>query len=756
MKKPVTKIICATLATVVAAGISAAAGCSPYNKSIQLSGEDIFTADKAVSNGGFAVEKGGYVYFINGVTDNTADNTYGTPDKGAIKRISKKDLAAHNYASAETVVPQISYSGNNNAGLFIYGDYIYYSTPSNVRDAEGNVRNGELELKSAKLDGTESIKNAYITFPDASYDFRFVEEGGEVYALYAATGETLFGESSGVTNLHSLKLSSGVNTLLAYDVASYKFDAEDKTNPVVVYTMGVSGFETGSSENYNQLYKVSASQTVPNEYDTGSLVWWKDGENRYVNCGQLVFDGIGGSDATSKTPFNYEPGDKTIKNDHQYTYTLEAYVNGNLFYTRHTPQNSSEYLYSVKLEDAGGENYNPVTANPAQGEGYILESGTTADSFKYIFGENGSLEAVLYSESSGGISINRVKDGALSRDINNETYYRIVRSGSATILNIDTQNGYVYYSLTGGNGYTFYRVKYTGGWRDYDGMFGSDEVNDFTPVRILDLDASSDWYNPEFIAGNILFASETDNMADYNYIMAFDLTEDGNVMDNNRIDALNKQYDKIIGTDGIIAGYADADKYETAIYANLSDAARYLFYTADKAYVDELATLCNAEVEEGADLVYSDSTLKKLSEFLAPAEDNDWKDYCGHRNVNGQEVYANRRDYYYSVLGTMTEEDADALMESFRAEYLVNPPEEEPTPTWWDGLNTAARALFITGMCILGVLAVGGIVIGCIALVRKARTGKAEGGTRRRRIKVDTTDDKNIDVYGQGGDGKEE
>ena len=47
-------------------------------------------------------------------------------------------------------------------------------------------------------------------------------------------------------------------------------------------------------------------------------------------------------------------------------------------------------------------------------------------------------------------------------------------------------------------------------------------------------------------------------------------------------------------------------------------------------------------------------------------------------------------------------------------------------------------------MCLIGVLVIGGGVWLTVYLVRKS---KKEPEERRRRIKVDTTDDKNIDVY---------
>ena len=164
MKKPVTKIICASAAAVVAAGIAFSAGCSPYNNWNSLSGEGVFTQTEAVSNGGFAVEKGDYVYFINGVESNTADNSFGKPVKGAIQRISKSNLKSRNNV-AETVVPSVVYSSNYNGGIFIYGDYIYYSTPSTARNSDGEVLNGNRDLKRTKLDGTESMKDAKSKLP---------------------------------------------------------------------------------------------------------------------------------------------------------------------------------------------------------------------------------------------------------------------------------------------------------------------------------------------------------------------------------------------------------------------------------------------------------------------------------------------------------------------------------------------------------------------------------------------------------------
>lgn len=100
-----------------------------------------------------------YVYFINGYTLNTADNTFGTPLKGSIQRISKDSIARRDYTASETVVPLVAYSSHYYAGIYIYGDRIYYATPSTARNSTGEIQNSNLEFKSSSLDGRETMSN---------------------------------------------------------------------------------------------------------------------------------------------------------------------------------------------------------------------------------------------------------------------------------------------------------------------------------------------------------------------------------------------------------------------------------------------------------------------------------------------------------------------------------------------------------------------------------------------------------------------
>ena len=173
-------------------------------------------------------------------------------------------------------------------------------------------------------------------------------------------------------------------------------------------------------------------------------------------------------------------------------------------------------------------------------------------------------------------------------------------------------------------------------------------------------------------------------------------------------------------------------------------------YDGDYEYLKNLAQTLNKDLEEDADEIYSEATFKEYDSFLTPTADSVWKDYTATKKINGKDVYANRREYYYSVLGEMSESDKEAYEVTLRSAYLVAEPSEEET-AWYDGLSTVEKVFFIIGMCLIGIVVIGGGVVLTLYLLRRRKTRPEE---RKRRIKVDTTDDRNIDVYDY--EGKEE
>ncbi len=740
MRKIFNKIICFTAVSVATLGIFSASACSNQNKG-KLP-DYVSSNNEAVSNGGFAVEKDDYVYFINGKEVNTADNTFGNVVKGAVMRISKDNLSNRNYSEVDTVVPQIAYSGNYNAGLFIYGDYVYYATPSTDKNSDGEVQNSVLAFKRTKLDGTDTTKNYFVQYPDNSIQYRYVaDEEGKVYLMYVATNENLYGTSC--TNLHSYNVETGENTLLAYNVDSVMFDSTDVTNTRVYYTMKVTDFVLGTtSSNYNQIWTVEADDTTPNEYDFSDIEDYDAEENPlYVNCGTLVFDGIGKVEGMTEsvTQFNSKEEGAGSVDRSAYKYTLSNYQNDTLFYTRTSTENDTAMLFTAKQDDILKSDWKPVAGNPSYTDCLIRDS-SSASSYTYLFND-GELDEVLILDSTGIIK-SKVENGKLltSKD-NNGTFdksFNMTDDGQATLLFLDEQSHYIYYSLSGGNGYTVNRLCYDGSYGNYNGLPVETVVNDYTPIRILDLDAASDWYKPELIEGQLLFPTQTNNMTEYVYVMACDLRKDkasAEVMNNPDVDKLlNERYE------GISEKIGEVDE---TVYENLQNALRYALYTNDADYIDTLNKAYADILDYDEEHFWSKQSVAKYKEFVAASESGEWSEYSDTVKVNGKDVAANKLDFYYSLLGKMNEADAEAYDTLLKTTYLQGWPEKEGT--WFENLSTGAKVGFIIGVVAGGLIVIAAAVIITLVIIKKRK--KKMPVYNKKRIKVDTTDDKNIDVY---------
>ena len=105
-------------------------------------------------------------------------------------RISKTDLAAEKYDQAKIVVPSLFTAQDFNAGLYIYGDYVYYATPTTDKAVEdGTVQNDWIDFKRAKLDGTDTMSGYYFRLSNNAANYRFVQgEDKTVYCMYVESG----------------------------------------------------------------------------------------------------------------------------------------------------------------------------------------------------------------------------------------------------------------------------------------------------------------------------------------------------------------------------------------------------------------------------------------------------------------------------------------------------------------------------------------------------------------------------------------
>lgn len=727
----------AILSSVLALGLSCSAlvGCS--NNSA-LSGD---ISGEVVSNSGFVVQKGNYYYFINGVETAEASNKTGEVVKGSLMRIAKSDLDAGKFGNAETVVSSLMVAGDYTSGIYIYGDRVYYATPTTAKNKDGEVMSSYLDMKSTKLDGTDT-SDVYLRMTDNTAKYRFVEVEGTVYCMYIVND----------SELRSYNTSTKTETLLADEMDSYAL-SNDRTNPGVYFTMKVKvdrDKDANYTESYTQVYYVTADRTeAPYEYkfDEDFVKDYKkdhDDKDPYINLGTIVLDGYG-SDCRY-TQFNHNEG-TTPYTPSGYTYKLMSYTNDGLYYTRSYVDKTSSAadggnLYYLADSYTKGASWNAVAGNPdstrADAGQYndIVSYDTTNASVAAIFLKNGDQHSYIYVDN-GAIFRADVKKTATG--ISKETVRIVDKASAPSLMYVDSQDGfdYVYYSTAGANGSYLYRAVYNGTQADYNPLLAK---ADYKPVQILKIDFASDWYLPEKVGDYLFFATaEAIGANSYNYVCTMNIAKT-----NGKIADLNEQYDAIMEK---ITDYS-------AKYTTLGNLMKYYFMAGgdnavfNRYYLDQDMTgatpyentdYFNAILAQAKEEGYSDTYL--YSEFYQ----NEFISFTSHTGDYADAFkaedgrYYDVQTYFYNWIGEITEGDMENIDNVFLKGWVRTLEEEEED----DSLPTWAIVLIVVG----SVIVLAGIVLAILLPILAKKRKVVEKKEKKAKMVVDTSDDKDIDVY---------
>lgn len=725
MNKTVKKLFGIATAAVLGAGALSLSACGGTTFKPVAADNSAVVSE---TQGGFLVATNDYYYFINGVEAYTADNTYGEVVKGALKRVKKGDaLDAQKAQEAETVIPSLMVAGNYEGGIYIYGGRIYYATPTDVKNQSGEVQNSYLDFKSAKTDGSD-VKH-HFREDNNSVNYRFVEVDGKVYVLYVKD-----------SNLHSFNIESATDTVLVEGAGSYLFHKTDKTSPYVYYTMKVQDKKDSDNpipeSSYNQIYRVRADATVDPFAGTWDQEWLdenNDGKVPYVNYGELVLDGRGKLDKITK----FNKSDAEPAEPAGYTYTVQTYDNGGLYFTRENISKSGDsqgagaslyYLPEDKLASLDSVNGNKLVGT----EGGALEVVANAAN-----ASKASSSAIFFLEEEGEYKHHYIYvDGDYMRRADVKTdgkgsvdELQIAYGVSgATLLSRDVTDdyGYIYYTASNGSGLSVNRAVYTGEAKDYANL-QYDEVDTrdlYASVKILNVQHASSWYAPEILDGILFYANaESLGSVSYNYIYTVDLKNDENALMNNReIKEFNEKYEDV--TDDYFS------KVSSDVSANASTAAKYYFYTGDKDKLFEKNIKEATDAGKSATYLYTQKEQDFFNAYKSGVSKDD------NANMPEEGVSRNLGDFT-NILGKMNDADTDALREYWKTTLRTyTAPEEEDT-----GLPVWAWVLIGVGCG----LVVAGATLAAVLIVRKKK--KAQGEKKPEKMRVDTTDDKDVDVY---------
>lgn len=711
MLKKGKKLLLIVLAFALA--LAMLAGCSGGATSAQVTYDEAHggKGSEVTSNGGFVAKKGSWFYFINGVEDSSAANTYGEVVKGSLMRISEESLSAGSYEEAEIVVPELFVAGDYTAGVYIYGDTVYYATPNNLPNLDGEIESGYLNFRSSGLDG-KAMTDYYVQVSSNTTEYRFVEENGVVYLLYLQNSE-----------IHSYNTQTRTDTVLASGYTAAEFDDSDPENPVVYYTMPVTmrgsykaSSGSGTNESYNQLYRVSAAATTGPlaqiEQDEDYIEAYTDqsaassAENRvmkYTNLGTLVLDGIGKSRGLQPlfiTPFNLSfTTVDALKSINGFTYSILRYSNGQVILSIASGSETQVYaLEDSAVAAVDAAEWDSIAANPAfdgdPGRLSPIARTTTNISASTFFYKDGDTQYYIYVDESGNICRVQVGNNASNGYVADRTTIAYTQSGAA-ILFAEPINGsepaFLYYSMSGTNGNALYRIQYNGARESYNPLGSAYEDANFRPTQYLTIDYNNSWYKPESVGGYLFFASAEDYSEDYIFAMS-------DPADNEALEALNDAYKAV----NDLFTEMDTD------FGDAANLARYYYYGGD----------ISAVKDENGDYFaqYKSEDFEVLDAFVACAAEGA-EGYNTHgfdfSVLKENDKAMNTRDSFYKMLGKATDADAETISDNLATNLLKS---EEETTTAEEGWTWQWAAIFVP----VGVVVVAAAVV-IVLVVRKKR-----------------------------------
>lgn len=214
-------------------------------------GLNINSQDAVSSNGGFAVVKGDYLYFVNGIAAYTDDNTYGDVQTGGLYRVKLADLANPKDATPEQVIPALFVASDFTSGFYMFGDSVYYASPVTEKNKEGVVENSKLDFIKTSLDGATST--IVKTVDDKATQYRYVEANDVVYLVLKTVNE------DAETVVEIINTSDKSVVVTTEKLESVIFAEENGTE--IYYTRIAHNETLDKDESYNEIHRVKVDGT---------------------------------------------------------------------------------------------------------------------------------------------------------------------------------------------------------------------------------------------------------------------------------------------------------------------------------------------------------------------------------------------------------------------------------------------------------------------------------------------------------------
>lgn len=362
-------------------------GCAKNpNTNIKLDGGPELN-ELVTGNGSFQVRKGDYVYFASGYVSKSdlgtggLTNELGEVTNGALYRakveLKKTLIKEENKTEGEESEPKYQEEyvltdvqllcsklvGFENSGIYIFGNKIYFGTPSTIKNSEGTVMYKLLTFYSVDLNG-ENLTEIYQTQSFENGKYSFISINGNLYLMIFDGSQILRVDMNGNSKV------------LATDVVSAVLPKSE-----VIVDNSYS-----ATENEKYVY-----YTIKNSENTETI--------DYGNVLNKV---------------NIVSGEKTELFKQRYiTITLSEFVNNKLNYKRNVMRSemspsSETYLFTNDFSKTTFEESEKQIANQSAITNMVEYKEQELDGHVYVNGEK------LYYRSKDGLTVKTLSTSASS------------------------------------------------------------------------------------------------------------------------------------------------------------------------------------------------------------------------------------------------------------------------------------------------------------------------------------------------------
>ena len=222
--------------------------------------KDNYSLTGIASNGGMAVVKDGYMYYIAGGTDELEDPDWRMVNSASIY---KRKLDENNNP-VDGLEPELVYhgiAGFKNGELFMFGDFLYFATPS-----------GKLSNTADKM--TDRTSFCRIRIDGKKYEVLYTTETAEEikYAYYTPSDKELYLVILEGTDLYSVNIKKDKVIEIATDVTEVAFSSDfgrgNGADPYVFYTKAPS--EEYLSQNGTLVFQATPDGKTNNKIASGA------------------------------------------------------------------------------------------------------------------------------------------------------------------------------------------------------------------------------------------------------------------------------------------------------------------------------------------------------------------------------------------------------------------------------------------------------------------------------------------------------